>query len=268
MYPLKASFAVKFWGMIWKKINLLFVLIISASFGVFATSGSSMLEPPDKLPKTTDTISFNVTANVQSRHIWRGDLTCSAWNIQPTINYSKRKFLVGAWGAYTVDNSYSEVDLYISYSVGRFTLSILDYFCPDETQKTNRFFDLDQRTTQHTIDAVLSYNGDKKLPLNIMVSTLIWGDDIDLATGKNYFSTYIEAGYTWSRINNLQFDFFAGVTPFKSYYANSFNLVNLGFTLNHKVKFNEYFSLPIFSKFILNPYTENVFFVFGFTIGN
>ena len=253
--------------MIWVKFITLLAVILTMNVGVSATSSSTMHEPPDKLPKTTDTLSFNVSANIQSRHVWRGSLTCSTWNVQPTINFSKRNFLVGAWGAYSIDNSYSEVDLYISYTLGKFTISVLDYFCPDETQKFNRFFDNNQRTTQHTIDAIISYNGNKKLPINLMVSTLVWGDDVDLTTGKNYFSTYIEAGYTVSIGNNNQFDIFAGISPFKGYYANSFNLINLGFAINHKVKITEHFSLPFFSKLMLNPYTENLFFVFGVTIG-
>jgi len=222
--------------------------------------------PADHIPHATDSLSVELSATIQARHVWRGSLTCDAWNMQPSFNMSKRNFLVGAWAAYTVDNSYAEVDIYASYSLGSFTFSVLDYFCPNETLRFNRFFDLDQSTTQHTIDATISFDGTKRFPFSLMVSTLLWGDDLNPATGQNYYSTYIEAGYNWSRTATQDYHFFVGLTPYRGYYADSFNVVGVGAGVNQKIKITESFTLPIFGKLILNPYTENLFFVFGFSL--
>jgi hypothetical protein len=222
--------------------------------------------PADHIPHTTDSLLVELTASFQSRHIWRGSLTCDAWNIQPSFNISKNNFLVGAWAAYTVDNSYAEVDVYASYSIGNLTFSLLDYFCPNETIRFNRFFDLNQSTTQHTVDATISFDGTKQVPFSLMVSTLLWGDDLNPATGKNYYSTYIEAGYNWSRTATQDYQFFVGLTPYRGYYADSFNIVGVGAGVNQKIKITDSFSLPVFGKLILNPYTENLFVVFGFSL--
>lgn len=227
---------------------------------------ASVSVPADHIPHATDSLSVDLSATILARHVWRGSLTCDAWNMQPSFNVSKRNFLVGAWAAYTVDNSYAEVDIYASYSLGSFTFSVLDYFCPNETLRFNRFFDLDQSTTQHTLDATLSFDGTEKLPITLMVSTLLWGDDLNPNNGRNYYSTYIEAGYTWERTAYQHFDFSVGHTPYRGYYANTFSVVSVGAGVTQTIKISESFSLPIFGKLILNPYTENLFFVFGLTL--
>jgi len=225
-----------------------------------------MVEPPEKIPPATDTLSLEFSASFQSRHVWRGTLTCKAWNIQPTINVSRKNFLLGTWAAYTVDNSYAEVDLYLSYTIGSFSFAVLDYFCPDENQQFNRLFDFKQPSTKHTIDATLSFNGTDNFPLQIMASTLIYGDDLEPISGKNYFSTYVEANYTLERSPDQRFDFFVGFTPYKGYYANSFNLVNAGFSINQSLMVTETFQIPVFGKFCFNPYKESIHFVFGISI--
>ncbi len=254
--------------MLFKSFSLALFVLFAGILFTNATPTNTNTETHDKIPVATDSLSIHLSANFQSRHLWRGSVTCSAWNIQPTVTVSKRNFLVGFWGAYTVDNSYSEVNLYGSYTIGRFSVAVLDYFCPDETLKFNRLFDTNQKTTQHTIDATLTYNGTKKLPLSIMISTLVWGDDLSVTNGKNYYSTYIEAGYTWERTPTQKFEFFAGLTPFEGYYASSLNLVNIGFSASQTLKVSSTFKLPIFGKIIANPYTQNLYFVFGATLGS
>lgn len=227
---------------------------------------SSYAEPVEKIPTASDTLKIDYSANFQSRHIWRGTLTCDSWNIQPTINVSNKNFLMGAWAAYTLNNSYAEVDLYIAYTIKNFTVALLNYFCPDETQVFNRLFDFNQSTTQHTLDLTMSYEGPKKFPIRFMASTLIWGDDLNPSNGDNYFSSYIESGFYWNRNQNQEFDFHLGVSPFKGYYANSFNVVSIGSSITQNINITKEFSMPIFGKLIVNPHTENIFFVFGLSL--
>ncbi len=252
-----------------RTLTIFFFLIIF-KISAIAESGSivakPMVEPPEKIPPASDTLNFEFSAAFQSRHVWRGTLTCKAWNIQPTFNVSRKNFLIGTWAAYTIDNSYAEFDLYLSYTVGSFSVAILDYFCPDENQQFNRLFDFKQPTTKHTIDAILTFNGTNNFPLQIMASTLIYGDDLEPNSGKNYFSTYVEANYSLERTPIQRFDFFIGVTPYKGYYANSFNIVNAGFSIEQNLIITENFQIPVFGKLHLNPFKESIHFVFGLSI--
>lgn len=265
-----ATFACKFFEIYWFMKNLGWALFLVVFVPLIAkgnsTNLSSLVEPVERVPQTSDTLKIDFSANFQSRHIWRGTLTCDAWNVQPTVNFSNKNFLVGAWGAYTVNNSYAEIDLYIAYSVGNFTIALLDYFCPNENQRFNRLFDFNKLTTQHTFDLTLSFEGTRKFPIKFMASTLLWGDDINPTTGNNYFSTYLETGFYWERNSSQKFDFFVGATPFKGYYAKSFNIVSLGASINQYISVSDDLTIPIFGKLIVNPYTENIFLVFGLTL--
>jgi hypothetical protein len=250
-----------------KGIFIASMCILSFQFSTLAIEPTNnMVDPHDRITHTTDSLSFEFSASFQTRHIWRGTLTCNTWNIQPTFNISKKNFLIGAWGAYTVDNSYSEVDLYISYTLGPLNIAILDYFCPNEYATFNRLFDFNQKTTQHTIDLALTYEGTNKFPLRIMASTLVYGDDLNPQTGKNFFSTYIETAYTFKQNPVRQTEIFLGLTPFQGYYAKSMNITNIGVSFTQTLKKTASYELPIFGKLIVNPYTENLYFVFGISI--
>lgn len=248
-----------------KKIIVLIQVIFY--FGsLFVKADNSTSEPPEKFHAPTDSTNIEFLSSFQSRHIWRGTLTCDAWNVQPTLSYSRKNFLIGAWAAYTINNSYAEVDLYCSYSFKNFSITLLDYFCPNEDRRFNRFFDLNQTTTQHTLDVVFSFNGTERFPLQLTISTLVYGDDLNPLTSENYFSTYIEANYTWLNSSSKRFDTFLGITPREGYYASDLNIVNCGLSFSRTIISNRIFNLPIFGKLILNPYTENLFFVFGFSV--
>ena len=228
---------------------------------------SPLTEPSEKIHMASDSLKFDISADFRSRHIWRGSLTCSAWNIQPTMHLSSSNFLIGAWGAYTVDNSYTEFDLYASYTFKRFTIAVLDYFCPSETVRFNHLFNFNNKTTKHTLDAVISYNGTEKFPFSISASTLFFGDDKNPNTGNNYFSTYIEANYKWEISELLKTDFHVGFTPFEGYYSTGANVVSCGLSVTQNLRVTSNFTIPINGRLIVNPNTENVFFVFGFTLG-
>ncbi len=253
--------------MSYQKIFLVIVGFFIYS-GVSSTNTSPSSDTHDKVPKPSDSLSVHLSANFQSRHIWRGNLTCSAWNVQPSLSVSQKNFLFGLWGAYTVDNSYSEVNLYASYSIANFTFTVYDYYCPNETLKFNRLFDFNRHSTQHTVDATLTYGGTERMPFWVMASTLIWGDDNDNVTGNKFYSTYIEAGYTWQYRKAWEFEFLLGGTPFEGYYAPRANLVNVGFGAKQTLSISSGFRLPIFVKLVANPYEENLYLVFGATIGN
>ncbi|HPE18127.1 MAG TPA: hypothetical protein P5200_05285 [Tenuifilaceae bacterium] len=251
--------------------SLVFIItLFFISFSLFSSETekkSPLTEPSEKIHMASDSLKFDFSADFRSRHIWRGNLTCSAWSVQPTMNLTSSNFLVGIWGAYTVDNSYTEFDLYASYTYKRFTIAILDYFCPSETVKFNHLFNYSNKTTKHTLDAVLSFNGTQRFPLSISASTLFFGDDKNPSNGENYFSTYIEASYKWEVSEQLKSEFHVGLTPFEGYYSTGANVVSCGLSITQNLQISSSFKLPINGKLIINPNTENVFFVLGFTLG-
>lgn len=265
-----ANFAANFKTMRAKGLigTTLLLMLISGAFAANPIGNIVTTEPPDKLPEATkDSLEVTLSADIRNRHTWRGGLTCDAWNFQPTLNFTWSNFLVGAWGVYTVDNKYAEVDFYASYTYKSFTLSVLDYFCPNETLAVNRFFDYNDQTTPHLIDINLQFNGTKSFPVRILASTIVYGNDKKADDpNKNNYSTYFEAGYNFASKKGFKYDFVVGLTPFESFYSNRLNVVNMGFKASKKIKITPSYSLPVFGQLVLNPYKENLHFVFGITI--
>jgi len=247
----------------------------------------------------TNESSWSIGSDLVSRYVWRGiNLGGSSPSIQPYIEYGfgneDHAFSIGAWGAYSLSGSQTgqEADLYLSYTFkDLITLSLTDYFFPDETVDRNNFFNYNMDwakinsgetdQTGHVMEAALSFNGTDKIPISLLFAMNIWGADSRNFKEENgnyvaedgiVFSKYIELGYS-AALNGIDLDVFIGATldnpdtengePAGFYGQDSAGLINLGFTLSKEIKVTESYSIPISASLISNPETENIFIVFG-----
>jgi len=248
---------------------LLVTFLGMLSWGTLMADEVNNPEPSPFKQENPDTISnFSLSVDMKTRHTWRGGLTVAALNFQPTMEYTYKNLTVGAWSVYAVDASYAEIDLYVSYKfLDYFSISVFDYFCPSDNKKMqfSRFFDYKNSTSPHLIDVALSFDGTKRFPISLLASTWIYGADKD-ENGNMQYSTYFEAGYSTKVFKGDKFGFVIGGTPFKSYYSKEANIVNLGFKYTKEMNFFKDIKTPVYGKMILNPYTENLYLVFGITI--
>lgn len=248
----------------WFLLSFLFVFTV---LPLVADDENNPTPSPYKEENPDTSHFFSLSMDIKTRHTWRGGLTVKALNFQPTFKLNFKHMSVGAWSVYAVDNSYAEIDLYVSFHFLKyFSFSVYDYYCPDENLKFNRFFDYKSNLSPHTIDLYLSFNGTPDLPLNLLVSTMVHGKDFKTDSTTRRYSTYVEASYTFTLANTDELNAFAGLTPFESYYAPEFNFVNVGLKYTKKVNFFKSIETPVYGKLILNPYSENLFFVFGISI--
>ncbi|SDC82655.1 hypothetical protein [Williamwhitmania taraxaci] len=239
------------------------LLVTLSVFSIAQTESGST----DSLQSTvTQTPLLSLSGDIKSRHTWRGGLTCSAMNLQPTLNLRVKNFTLGAWGCYTVDNSYAEIDLYATYKLGNFSASLLDYYNPIEGVKKNDVFDYNQDSTRHLIDVNVKFHGTTDFPVYLLASTLIYGADKKPDSNSNRYSTYFEAGYTCHLRANQQVDIFLGGTPHKSYYATEAAIVNIGMTARQNIQVFGQYNLPLYISMIVNPKYENIYFILGITI--
>ena len=83
---------------------------------------------------TTNVKAQDIGADFVSKYVWRGGDFGEA-SIQPYISTSIGENLeVGVWSSYALtDYGFSEVDAYISYSVGNFGLTLTNYTFPGLT---------------------------------------------------------------------------------------------------------------------------------------
>ena len=233
------------------KIFLLFVVI-------------SFLIPESK---AQDNKQKNLTVSIDlvNRYVWRGLNYCSSPNIQPYVAYSttNQKFSFGAWGSYSNNKNYGEVDLFASYTGKHLTISVWDYFLMDENIAKNHYFHYKSDSTKHACEASVVF-GNFKIPLKITSSIFFYGNDKD-ASGNNYYSMYFEASYAL-KFDKNNLDIFIGGTSRKSLYGSGAGIVNLGCSITRNLKITDKFSIPIKSSLVLNPRAENIYFTIGITI--
>jgi hypothetical protein len=246
------------------KIISLFAMLVIYSTAVF--SQDVTVSDPVKEPK----INFKVTTDVVSTYIWRGTVASLNPNIQPTLAIVSGGFELGVWGSTDYRASYKELDPYLAYTVKSFKIMLTDY---DWTFANPSYFDYKKASTDHILEASLSFLGTEKIPLSISVNTMIYGADKkwdksseDFSTEQNY-STYIELGWAFKSCN-----IFFGVTPSNGYYGagygkvDGFAVCNLGLSSVRNIKITPDFQLPLKGTLYVNPQAESIHFVIGITL--
>ena len=225
-----------------------------------------------------------------SRYIWRGYDIGNSPAIQPNLSVSWKGLNIGAWGSYafskhsilindTIEDAgnYAEIDLYISYTFKWFTLMVFDYFTMNGLNSNygNRYFDYNNKSTGHTFEGTFSFDGTDTFPLQVMVSTLFYGDDKGKdSTGfygggtNNNFSTYLEASYTFDIAKiGVELKPFIGGIPFgSSWYGTEAGIINVGLTARKSIEITKTYSLPVQVSLITNPQAQSAFIVFGISL--
>ena len=207
----------------------------------------------------------NVQLDFRTMHIWRGIATSYTPTFEPAFEVTRNNTTTGIWFAQSIDGNYTELDLYFSYNFRNFTFTLYDYYCPPSIETSHEITNYDRNTTKHTIEMNLAFNGTEQLPLNVLVATMVYGDDINTENNKNYYSTYVELGYS-TEIENNTLDLFLGFNMFESYYGDQFGIVNAGLTASRNLKLNETFEIPVQASIITNPMANSLFLNFGFTL--
>lgn len=241
-----------------KKRTFLAIIILFALFVQVKAQDDVTTEQKEKQ-------NFTLSTDLVTNYIWRGLIYSNKPNLQPYLAFANDKgnFSTGAFGSYSLVDYYSEVDLFINYTIGNFSFSLWDYFVMTE-QANNKYFNFDDKSTSHWIEASITFAGPESFPLELTASSFIYGADRDV-NGDNYYSTYFEAGYPFKwKANNLKL--FVGMTPQEGLYATDIAVVNIGVKNTREIKITENFSIPITGLLILNPNSENIFFVLAITL--
>ncbi|MDR2836249.1 MAG: hypothetical protein LBV69_08705 [Bacteroidales bacterium] len=252
--------------------------------------------------------AYNVGLDFQTRYIWRGQaLGGSAPSLQPGMGISWKGLSFGVWGAYSLSrNVTQELDLSLSYTFweDRFTVGIIDYSFPQEINQDYNYFDYKQNGS-HVLEAGLTYNGEKNVPVYFSIFTNFYGadtkksiqkddntfelNDDGTVKQKNIFSTYIELGYNlpWKKLG-VEFNIFAGcaLNSYKldvpdldinglpvwitekqtGFYNNKgFACVNVGITASKTFEVGK-LSIPLSGGLIFNPNDKKAYFMASFGI--
>ncbi|TSA24458.1 MAG: hypothetical protein D4R67_11750 [Bacteroidetes bacterium] len=233
-------------------------------------------------------VTLNVGADLVSRYIWRGIDFGNSAAIQPTLSVDAFGFSLGAWGSYafsrhtlwlndtaSVDYSYTEIDLFLSYTYKYFTLMLVDYYAPIpvDTLPGINYFNWNNRSTWHTLEVSLILNGPDRFPIQFLAATLVYGADKGKdSTGaygagtQNNYSTYFELSYLFT-VRGFGIRPFIGGIPFgSSWYGSSAGINNLGITVRKEIPVSKKFSIPVQSSLVFNPLSKKAFLVFTLSL--
>lgn len=220
--------------------------------------------------------SLNIGTDIYSRYIFRGNDYGNSPSIQPTVSIKKCGFEIGYWGAISTNSSYKEIDLYAKYSFSNFSVILTDYYIPTlndvATSSDTRYFNFEDKTTAHTLEAALAFQGEENFPIRAMAAVFFygndkrWGYDAKKDTDEEtYYSAYVELGYTF-KIKDNTLDVFLGLTPQAGAFGDTFGVVNLGVTGTKTLKISNDFELPVKGSVIYNPQASAVHYILGISL--
>jgi len=287
-----------------KQFKLLLVIALLAVFNKATFGQVSEPKDTSDCTTTTlgnSNISFDLGADLVTRYVWRGtQYGGNGPSIQPNICFNWKGFSLGFWGAYSTNgtNSSQELDLYLSYTFWKdmLTIGFTDYFFTNDSLHEDPL-NFKQNATGHIFEPTLTFNGSDKIPFRLMLAANVFGHDAyrinnDPTSDKFnkddgiQYSSYLEVGY-FTTIKDIDLDVFLGVnltsprgedktifpvgdpTNFymgeSGFYGNKAGVVNLGFTIARELQITEKYALPLSASIILNPMSEDYYFVFGFS---
>jgi hypothetical protein len=197
----------------------------------------------------------SVGADIMSRYVWRGADFGNSPSIQPEITYSRGGFEIGSWAAVATTGNPDgyEVDWFASYTFGTgagdVSLYLTDYTFP--VPGVGDYFS----SESHFLEAGIGISDIGGLPLDLFAGMFLTNDDDN--------SIYLELAYNLEMVS-----FHIGMTPGESamYGTSGAAVINTGISAGKSVKISESFELGLSTSIILNPDSEDLFFLFGISL--
>ena len=235
-------------------------ILLSTLLFLSLLTASAQDEPQDESRKPR----FLGSVELTSKYLWRGQEYGTAPTIFPTLNFSVAGLNVYASGAYSFNNSYSEVDLGADYTFADITIGLVDYYYPSAVGENDKYFNFRNRTTGHSLEGFVSY-APSWVPLTAMLATYFWGDD-KKEDGSQAWSTYAELGYHHDFSERIALSVALGASLNRSSYNNfetGFSVVNIGLKLESVLYKGKHLSVPASVQYVINPQKEKSYISFA-----
>lgn len=233
------------------KISLFFIFLSGSLYAIETENRDSIQNP-----------TLIIRSDFMSQHLWRGYAICNVPSFEPSVELSSKYLKAGIWGALSADGKYFEVDTYFKLTYSSVSLGLYDYYCPGSISSKQSYFNFKQNDTKHTLDLHIEYEGDKTFPVKFMLATMIYGDDLNPKTNKNFYSTYLELA-CFSKVDKINLEYFMGFNLFESYYGNKPSIINTGIKSTGNIKFFKKKHINLHASIVSNPLTNRIYLVFG-----
>lgn len=204
-------------------------------------------------------VSVDFGGDFMSSFIWRGSKLSSSPAIQPNMNLNIGNFSIGAWASWQLSDYWHETDLCISYENDFLMLGVIDYFTVSDFYSIS-FFNYQSGQSAHILEAFVGFPGNDKIPFQIIYSNTFFGDLND--DGEEYYSGFLELAWLFS-LKETDAMLKLGLSPYEGMYADKAAIVETAFCLGKSIKITDGFSINAQSQLVLNPYSQDIFLVFG-----
>lgn len=211
------------------------------------------------VPVSAQQVTFG--ADLVSRYVWRGYDFGSSASLQPVLAYTYEGTEVGTWASYALvpDGALAdEHDLWLSHAFdlggGSATVGLTSYYFPTAGAD---FFDLSgDGEGAHYLEPFLKVEGPEGTPIHLLAAAFVYNDPDH--------SVYLEAGYPF-RVAETDLRLAAGVVPAESalYGTAGAAVTHLGLTASRDLVPSEDLTVPVSVGYVLNPYAEQTYLVFG-----
>ena len=214
---------------------------------------------------------FGVGADFMSRYVWRGFDFGESFSIQPTLEFSQDAFTIGTWASYSISadgSGANEHDLYVSIAAGPVSFGITDYYFPSGVVGISGgsfgvgageapFFDVDS----HTFEPFISAEGGGFS----FYGAFLLNSEFD--DGDADYGPYVELGYG-TEVAGTEIGLAAGgILTESAFYGNSSPaLSNISLSAAKAIPITDSFAIPVGVSYIINPYSERTFLVFGISL--
>lgn len=185
---------------------------------------------------------------------------------------------VGFWGGVGITGFYREFDYYVSFAKNGFRVALWDiynfssYDDPYWQPANRRIFYYRGDSTLHFLDLTVAYNFGDKFPLDVSVSTILYGrdrnvfqvrDGVQRRADQDRYTTYIQLTYPVHRGEKTTVKLYAAGafalngegTPFVEtphFYGSKPNIVNAGVEVSQVVNIKGY-EMPASATAMWNP---------------
>lgn len=226
-----------------KKLILAVALLVSGVMGAVAQ----------------DKGTFTVGADLVSSYVWRGLFQNSNACFQPTLGWGYKGFSVSAWGSTDFSVSNQEFDLSASYTLGGLKVGLTDYWWSGEQSTYFKYKD------KHYFEGTLGYTFG--FGLSLTGNMIFAGASDSTATGKQAYSTYIEAAYPF-KVGAVDLVASVGMTPSLGMYSFGYDgiqLCTVALKASKTIKVSESLSFPLFVQAVIAPTADHTHLVVGAT---
>lgn len=186
-----------------------------------------------------DSTKINTSFTIASKNFWRGAVYGdNIPSLSGTLSIQRGNFELGTYGTSPINGSSKGygiwMEVFASYTIGKFNVTVDDYFFFNELDEDNDYFNWNRNTTQHLVEARLKYFTNK---------FSLTGSYVVYAAEWSINSLYFETEYYIIPQLSVLAGYVAGES-YLNFYDDS-GVTHVGLAGNRVIKVTNDFSIPV-----------------------